>query len=424
VPACALIPQTFMTLTRRDFLAKGALSSASIALGAKGSAQTAAPMHDHAAHDHPKPVKPAVPRLPAILLRTTGTVGTDAAYEMLKQGDDTLDAALKITTTQEDDANDFSAGLGGLPDEEGVVQLDACCMHGPSRGCAAVSGVVGIRNVSLLARAVLRKTGYASLAGEGAQRFAATQGFSAEDLTTERTRKIWALWKQIQAVPRPLTAGEGYDPNWPGPSRQAHFLPASQQDLDLLVHRLEPLAKQAELEPQWTWRATYDALFPAATPLCVLAANEKKEVSCAATTSGLPWRMAGACSDIGMIGAGCFLDPEVGSACASGNAEANIKIAGAHLIVQSMRNGRSPQEAGMEALRRIAEWYGHDMTALRFVEIVYFILRKDGAYSSVSLWRGDRTGHVQQFTIHDGVRRTEECVFLFDGNPPNGLSRG
>jgi N4-(beta-N-acetylglucosaminyl)-L-asparaginase len=76
----------------------------------------------------------------------------------------------------------------------------------------------------------------------------------------------------------------------------------------------------------------------------------------------------------------------------------------------------------MDALERIAQWYKHDMTALRFVEVVYFILRRDGAYSSVSLWRGDRTGHIQQFTIHDGVRRTEECLFLFDGNPANGLS--
>jgi N4-(beta-N-acetylglucosaminyl)-L-asparaginase len=416
-----------MTVTRRDFLAKGAISSASIALGVNAIAQTAEPMHDdmpdHAAHNHPKPEKPKVPRLPAILLRTTGTVGVDAAYAMLKQSGDTLNAALKITTTQEDDPNDFSAGLGGLPNEEGVVQLDACCMHGPTRGSAAVGGVSGIRNVSLLARAVMEKTGYASLAGAGAQRFAVSQGFEIEDLTTERTRKIWALWKQIQALPQPLAAAEVYDPNWRGPARQAHFLPASQQELDLLVHRLEPLAKQAGLEPQWTWRATYDSLFPAATPLCVLAVNENKEISCAATTSGLPWRMTGANSDVATMGAGCYLDPEVGSACASGNAEANIKVAGAHLIVQSMRNGRSPQEAGMDALRRIAEWYGNDMTALRFIEIIYFILRRDGAYSSVSLWRGDRTGHIQQFTIHDGVRRKEECLFLFDGNPPNGLSR-
>ena len=414
-----------MTLTRRGFLARAALSSAALTLRAESSAQTAEPMHGpmphHAAHNHPKPQKPTVPRLPAILCRTTGTVGIDAAYDMLKQGDDTLDAALKITTTQEDDPNDFSAGLGGLPNQEGMVELDACCLHGPTRRGAAVGAVNGIRNASLLARVLLEKTGCPLLVGAGAQRFALANGFATEDLLIDRTRQTWALWKQIQAVPRPLAAGI-YDPTWPAVVKEAHFLPASQRDLDVLVHRLEPLAKQAGLQPQWTWRATYDALFPAATPLCVATVNAKNELSCAATTSGSPWRMAGATGDIAMTGTGCYLDPEVGSACASGNPEANIKIAGASLIVQSMRNGRTPQEAGMEALHRIAEWYKNDMTALRFVEVLYFILRKDGAYSCVSLWRGDRTGHVQQFTIHDGVRRTEECLFLFDGNPPNGIS--
>ncbi len=309
--------------------------------------------------------------------------------------------------------------LAGFPTKKVKFQLDACCLHGPTRRAAAVGAVSGIKNASLLAHAVMKETGYSLLAGMDAQRFGMTRGFSKEDLVTERTRKIWTMWKQIQSASRPLGAGR-YDPTWPEPSK-ARFLSASQKDLDLLIQKFEPLAIQAGLDPQWTWRAAYDALFPAATPLYVSTVNAAKEISSAATTSGLPWRLAGATGDVAVIGAGCYLDPEVGSAGASGNAEANIKIAGAHLIVESMRRGMSPEQAGMDALRRIVQWYKNDMTALRFVEMIYYILRKDGAYGCVSLWHGDRTGHVQQFTIHDGARRSEDSLFLFEGNPANGV---
>jgi N4-(beta-N-acetylglucosaminyl)-L-asparaginase len=417
-----------MNFSRRDFIATAAMSSALVAVGTKGNAQTATPQHDlpqdeHAAHSHPKPTRPTVPKLPALICKMTRTVGIDAAYTMLQQGSDTLDAALHVTKTQEDDPDDHSTGLGGLPNGEGEVQLDACCLHGPTRRSGAIAGVSGIKNASLLARAVMENTGYSQFVGIDAQRFALTQGFSKEELMTERTRKNWALWKSIRSAPE-LLGAEIYDPNWPQPSRKGHFLAVSQEDLDQLVNKLEPLAAKAGLGPELTWRAVYDALFPAAEPLYVSTVNAKKEISCAATTSGLPWRQSGTAGDIAMIGTGCYLDPEIGSAGSSGNAEANIRIAGAHTIVENMRMGMSPEDAGMDALRRIANWYKNDMTALRFIEMVYYILRVDGAYGSVSLWHGDKTGHVRQFTIKDGegMRRSEDCKFLFEGNPPNGCT--
>lgn len=414
-----------MRASRRDFLIAAALSSAAAAVATRASAQTssAMPGHgmDHAAHDHPKPTRPAVPRLPVLLCKTTSTISIDAAYGMLEQGSDTLDAVLHATTAQENDPEDHSSGLGGLPNEDGDIQLDACCHHGPSRRCAAVAVVSGIQNPSLLARAIMEKTGYALLAGSDAQRFALAQGFSKQDLITDRTRRIWSLWRDIRSSAPPL-GPVIYDPNWPEPERQAHFLSASQKDLDELVNQLEPLAIQAGIGPQWTWRAAYDALFPAAEPLYVAGANAKNEISSAATTSGLPWRRAGAASDIATLGAGSYLDPEIGAAGSSGNTEANIHIAGAHTIVENMRTGMSPEDAGVDALRRIVRWYRNDLAALRFVEMVYYILRRDGAYACVSLWHGDRTGHVRQFTVHDGVRRSEDCKFLLDGSPPNGRS--
>lgn len=409
-----------MSLTRREFLAAAAAAAAAPAAAESVDDGHAAPLHaEHAGHSHPKPARPTVPRLPAVLCKLTGTAGIDAAYDLLLHGHDTLEAALLVTRTQEDDADDHTNGLGGLPGENGEVQLDACCWHGPTRRGAAIGAVSGVRNASLLARDVMENSGDSLLVGSDAQRFALARGFVRENLLTERTRKMYAVWQQVRSTAEPL-GPVLHDPHWPGAAGTDHFLSASQRDLDVLVHKMETYAAQAGLGPQWTWRAAYDALFPAADALYVAAINGKQEISSAATTSGLPWRRAGVVGDIAVLGSGCYLDPEVGSAGCSGNAAANIKVAGAHAIVENMRAGMAPGEAGLDALRRIVSWYEHDMTALRFVEVVYYVLRKDGAYGCVSLWRGDRTGHVRQFTIHDGVRRSEDCGYLFDGNPPNG----
>ena len=408
-----------MAFTRRHFLTTAALSSASAAFASKGDAQTQD--MSHMQHRRPKPERPVVPRLPALLCKVTATIGIDAAFTMLREGRDTLDAALHVCTTQEDDEKDHSAGLGGLPNERGEVQLDACCLHGPTRRAAAVASVGGIRNASLLARALMDRTGYALLVGADANAFARAEGFPPQDLLTDRTRYNYALWRQIRSSLDQSTGN--HNSSLPGASRNAHVLPASQKELDLLVHRLEPLAIQSGIGPEATWRAVYDVIVPAAEPVYVATIDAKGQLSSACTSSGLPWRMAGIASDVAVIGAGCFVDPDVGSAGASGSAEANIKIAGAHTIIENMRRGMSPEEAGMDALRRISRSYNNDTNALRFVEIVYYILRKDGAYASVSLWRGDKTGHVRQFTIMDGegMRRTEDSLFLFDSNPLNAL---
>ncbi len=406
-----------MTTSRRELLLNVAVSSAAAAgaLGAKAS-QPAMPMQHHEMHNHPRPERPNVPRLPVILCRKADTLGIDGAYAMLQAGDDTLDAVLRITQAQESNPHDFTAGLAGLPNEDGVVQLDACCYHGPSGRSAAVGGVSGISHASRLARTIMETTGYPLLTGQDANRFALAHDFTEEQLLTEQSRKMWSVWTRMQALPRPPDAGS-YDPSWPGLQSSRPFLPASRRELDVLVREHEALAKQEGLEPQWTWIAAYNALFPVAMPLHVVAANATGQMSCAATTSGTPWKTAGAVSDVAMLGTGCYLDPAVGSAGASGSAAANVRVAGACSIVQNMKRGMSPAEAAMDVLRSVADRYGGDVAALRFVEIVYYVLRKDGAYACVSLWQADRTGHVRTYTVHDGTRRSEECLFLFEGSP-------
>jgi hypothetical protein len=142
-----------------------------------------------------------------IITKRTGMATIEKAYESLRQGGDTLDAAIMVGKAQEDDPNDDTVGLGGLPNEDGVVELDSCCMHGPTRRAGAVGGVRGIKNVSLLAKAVMEHTGHVMLVAEGAEKFAKAMGFAQENLLTEEARKKWLLWKETSS-----------DQDWWGPS--------------------------------------------------------------------------------------------------------------------------------------------------------------------------------------------------------------
>jgi N4-(beta-N-acetylglucosaminyl)-L-asparaginase len=130
----------------------------------------------------------------------------------------------------------------------------------------------------------------------------------------------------------------------------------------------------------------------------------------------LAWKLPGRLGDSPIIGAGCYTDQDVGSAGATGSGEENIRVAGAHTIVENMRKGMSPVEAGLDALKRIVRNYQHDPAKLRFVSMQYYILRKDGAYGGVSFWSG-RPDRPAKFAVHDGTKRLEDMVFLFRGAP-------
>jgi N4-(beta-N-acetylglucosaminyl)-L-asparaginase len=158
-------------------------------------------------------------------------------------------------------------------------------------------------------------------------------------------------------------------------------------------------------------------MFPPTGTIHVSAVNAKGEMSGATTTSGLAWKLPGRLGDSPIIGAGCYTDQDVGSAGATGSGEENIRVAGAHTIIESMRQGMSPEEAGLEALRRIVRNYDNDMTRLRYVEMLYYILRRDGAYAGVSLWGVGPTGKPRTFAVHDGTYRLEPMASLLTGTP-------
>ena len=181
-----------MTFSRRDFVKTSVLGAVAAGVGARARADQNAAAQEHG------PQSGSYKR-PIIVCANNGFNYLEDAYAFLKNGGDTLDAALKVVKGPEDDPNDTSVGLGGLPNEEGVVELDACCMHGPTRRAGSVGGVRNIKNVSLVSKAVMEHTGHVMLVGEGAERFAVAVGFPRENLLTEHSRKVWLLWKEIHS---------------------------------------------------------------------------------------------------------------------------------------------------------------------------------------------------------------------------------
>jgi N4-(beta-N-acetylglucosaminyl)-L-asparaginase len=401
--------------TRRDFLSRSAMTAAGLgaaAMSQPASAQTA---------DSVKHLE--LPKKPVIVTRETGDKTIEEAYQMLLDGTDTLEACHHICLGRENDPNDHSVGYGGLPNEDGVVELDACCMHGPARAAGSVGGVHNVRNVCLVSRKVMEHTGHVMLVAEGAERFAVAQGFKREDLLTDDARKIWLLWKEHQSDKDfwgpPMSSPEWKDPNPPATRMQGAIPrqpgPEWANEIRLRSQQLMGMAIDTGIPEHKRWYAIQQVLWPTTGTIHVSAVNTKGEISGATTTSGQAFKLPGRLGDSPIIGAGCFTDPDIGSAGATGSGEENIKVAGAHTIVEMMRQGASPKEAGLEALQRIARNYNGDMNKVRYLDMIYYIVRKDGAYAGCSLWSTTSTGKPKVFAVHDGEKRVERCAYLLEG---------
>jgi len=391
-----------MKFTRRDFLATTAAGSATLALDLRAQSK---PDKGAAAPGGP-------PKKPVIICAHNGYNYLDRGYAVLTSGGDTLDAIMQVITGPENDPNDDSVGLGGLPNEDCVVQLDACCMHGPMRLAGSVAGVEEIKNVSLLSKAVMEHTGHVMLVGEGAQKFGFKMGFPRENLLTERSRKTWQLWKET------MSTDDWWGPGLASPNFKLPQNSGNETELqDLRMRKMEELAARLGIEPEFRAAAIQRVLRPPTGTIHCSSVNEKGEMSGATTTSGLAWKISGRAGDSPIIGAGCFTDQDIGSAGATGSGEENIKVVGAHTIVENMRRGMSPQEAGLDALKRIVRNYNSNMEKLHYVDMSYYVLRKDGAYAGLSLWSGSAE-KPKRFAVHDGEgKRYENFVALYQGQP-------
>lgn len=289
----------------------------------------------------------------------------EEAFSRIVKGEDVLDALIAGVNLNELDPLDDSVGYGGLPNAEGVVQLDASCMHGPQKRAGAVACLEGVRTPSLVAKAVLELTDHHLLVGRGAQDFARRLGFRIEDdLNTDHSRKLWLEWKR-RIDPR----------HYKDPSHHAE------------ASRSASRAMMAE------------GLLSAESYYGTINCNgisAKGELCGVTTTSGLEWKIPGRVGDSPILGAGLYVDGEVGAAGSTGRGEANLFGLSSFLIVELMRRGMHPKDAGIEALRRVKASTlekrllasdGNPNFSLKF----YAVNRK-GEYASVSLYAETRLG--------------------------------
>jgi len=286
--------------------------------------------------------------------------GVERAFTLMTSGGkDVLDAVIAGVNLCELDPEDTSVGYGGLPNADGIVQLDSCCMHGPRKRAGGVAALEGVRTPSLVARAVMDTTDHHLLVGKGAQDFARSMGFKIEDdLNTERSRALWLEWK------RRIDPEHYLDPKkraeaWDNAGRQ--------------------MAREGLIDPDHYW----------GTINCN-AVNASGDICGVTTTSGLAWKIPGRVGDSPILGAGLYVDNEVGAAGSTGRGEANLYNLCSFLIVEEMRRGASPKDAGMTALRRVAK----ATTEKRLLNsrnqpnfsLNFYILNGRGEYAGVSMY--------------------------------------
>jgi N4-(beta-N-acetylglucosaminyl)-L-asparaginase len=330
--------------------------------------------------------------------------GMSVGYEKLAAGADTLDAAIACVNMNETNPDDMSVGYGGLPNENGVVQLDSCVMHGPTMQCGAVGAIENVKTPSLVAKSIMDNTDEIFLVGRGATEFAKSMGFEMVDLLTDRARRAWVLWRETRSLYD--SWGAGLDsPDYEkmqemkkrGPDF-AYFVQKKAAELGIPEDEHE-VAVNAVLHP------------PHGTINCQ-ALNAKGEISGVTTTSGLAWKIPSRVGDSPIIGAGNYVDGEVGAGGSTGRGEENIRVAGGHTLVELMRQGKTPMEACLETLRRVQHFFKAYPERLKKVEIQFYALRVDGAYGAATLW-GPRPGQKPaQFAVNDGTNRLEDMAYL------------
>ncbi len=379
------------SLARRDFLtgSTALLASFSGALYARRSSAQQPQTSGTAPMPGDSPVK--------AISSANGLEATRRAYELLISGGDTLDAAVAGVTLVEDDPADMTVGLGGLPNENGVVELDAAVMHGPTHRAGGVASLVNIRHAAQLAQLVLEQTDHVLLVGEGARAFARAQGFQEEDLLTEPARKIWLYWKQTNSdrddwLPPPVDRLD--------PAVKAFFKLKDDEGTPASA----PSGRKGQIP-----RSEADR--PTGTIHCACM-NSQGDISCTTTTSGLAFKIPGRVGDSPIIGAGLYCDNEIGSCGSTGRGEANLQNLSSFAAVELMRGGASPEEAGLEVLRRIAkhttEVHLLDAQGRPNFGLKFYLLSKRGEHAGVSMHG------PSQFAVTDANgTRLEECAYLF-----------
>ncbi len=377
-------------INRRDFMATTA---------AAGLAAAAGPIAQASGADDPAAVDPRRgPEVrvqnnvrPVVIASANGQTrrngGTkscvETAYEKMMAGEDVLEALVAGVSIVELDPEDTSVGYGGLPNAEGVVQLDASVMHGPKKRAGAVASIEGVKTPAAVAKAVMDYTDHHLIVGKDAQTFARNMGFTIEaDLNTERSRRAWLEWKRRS------------DP----------------------LHYLDPNRREAAMRDVMMGMVRdgiVDENHIYGTINCN-GVSAKGEVCGVTTTSGLAWKIPGRVGDSPILGAGLYVDGEVGAAGSTGRGEANLFSLCSMLVVEEMRRGKSPKDAGMEACRRIQrntiEQRLLNDRGLPNFNVNFYVVNARGEYAGVALYGGT------QFAVCDDKGgRLERVEGLLEG---------
>ena len=303
----------------------------------------------------------------------------------MSEGTDVLDAVIAGVNIVELDPLDTSVGYGGLPNADGVVQLDSSCMHGPKRRAGGVAALEGVRTHSLVAKAVMDQTDHYLIVGAGAQMFARKLGFKIEDdLNTDESRKLWLEWKRR------------IDPS----------------------HYLDP-EKRAEAGRRVIGEMVAEGLIDRQHVYGTIncnGINAKGEICGVTTTSGLAWKIPGRVGDSPILGAGLYVDGQVGAAGSTGRGEANLYNLSSFLIVENMRRGMAPKDAGLDACRRIkantVEKRLLNSRGKPNFNINFYILNAKGEYAGVSMYPANSYA-----VCTDKMAEILPCEPLLEGKP-------
>ncbi|MCB1672958.1 MAG: isoaspartyl peptidase/L-asparaginase, partial [Pseudomonadales bacterium] len=329
---------------------------------------------------------------PVVISSANGFVATNGgsetcverAYRLMTEGTDVLDALIAGVNIVELDPEDSSVGYGGLPDAEGHVTLDSCCMHGPLKRAGGVAALQGVRTPSLVARAVADLTDHHLLVDRGAQDFARQMGFTIEDdLNTDLSRRRYLEWRRR------------IDPaHYPDPQRQANLTPADiNRFSNASLKVAEQMAADGLIDPEHLF----------GTINCN-GVNRNGDVCGVTTTSGLAWKIPGRVGDSPILGAGLYVHNDFGAAGSTGRGEANLYNLASFLVVEELRRGADPKDAGMAALRRI--WENTERRLLLdngepAFDVNFYVLGKDGRHAGVAFYGTSASGNQRNYAVCD-----------------------
>ncbi len=337
----------------------------------------------------PQGVKPVViSDVSGIRFKNGGPVSSiEKAFELMTRGTRVIDSVVAGVQIPENDPEETGIGYGGLPNAEGVVQLDACCMDGPTKRAGGVAAIEGVRTPSVVAKAVMENTDHHLLVGEGAQKFARLMGVPIEaDLNTEKSRSLWLEWKRR------------IDPS--------HYLDPEKRAEEGYRAGLSMVADGLIAEDHF-WGTTNCS-----------AVNDKGEIAGVTTTSGLSFKIPGRTGDSPILGAGLYVDGDVGAAGSTGRGEANLYGLCSFFIVEKLREGLHPKDAGMEALKRVqantVEKRLLNDRGLPAFNLRFFALNKKGEYAGVAMYA---SGEAVYGVCTDNGAEERPLEPLLEGGP-------